>query len=203
MPDTSENQAAYPQHTAQKPGLGFPIARVTGLISLATGATINMALGKYKGKGTGETSLFKQLSGSLKKGDVVVADRHYCSYWLICTLMQMGVVICFRKHQARHTDFRKGTRLGKNDHCIGWKKGVRPEGMSQEEYALLPNEIILREIRYVNEEPGRKQQPFVIVTTMLDAKGENALVRQVPGSDRCLAPKVTIALKLTALCLRP
>ena len=57
MPDTSENQAAYPQHTAQKPGLGFPIARVTGLISLATGATINMALGKYKGKGTGETSL--------------------------------------------------------------------------------------------------------------------------------------------------
>ena len=80
MPDTSENQAAYPQHTAQKPGLGFPIARVTGLISLATGATINMALGKYKGKGTGETSLFK--------------------------------------HQARHTDFRKGTRLGKGDHCI-------------------------------------------------------------------------------------
>ena len=177
MPDTSENQAAYPQHTAQKPGLGFPIARVTGLISLATGATINMALGKYKGKGTGETSLFKQLFGSLKKGDVVVADRHYCSYWLICALMQMGVVICFRKHQARHTDFRKGTRLGKNDHRISWKKGVRPEGMSQEEYALLPNEIILREIRYVIEEPGRKQQPFVIVTTMLDAKGENAITK--------------------------
>jgi len=45
MPDTSENQAAYPQHTAQKPGLGFPIARVTGLISLATGASMNTTTG--------------------------------------------------------------------------------------------------------------------------------------------------------------
>ena len=177
MPDTPKNQAAYPQHTAQKPGLGFPIARVTGLISLATGATVNMALGKFKGKGTGETSLFKQLFGSLKKGDVVVADRHYCSYWLIWTLTQMGVDICFRKHQARHTDFRKGTRLGKYDHCVSWKKGTRPEWMSKEEYDLLPTEITLREIRYVIEEPGRKQQPFVIVTTMLNSKGENSTTK--------------------------
>ena len=177
MPDTPKNQAAYPQHTAQKPGLGFPIARVTGLISLATGATVNMALGKFKGKGTGETSLFKQLFGSLKKGDVVVADRHYCSYWLIWTLTQMGVDICFRKHQARHTDFRKGTRLGKYDHCVSWKKGTRPEWMSKEEYDLQPEEITLREIRYVIEEPGRKQQPFVIVTTMLHSKGENAITK--------------------------
>ena len=127
MPDTPENQKAYPQHTAQKPGLGFPIARVTSLVSLATGTVIDAALGPYKGKGTGETGLFKELFGSLKKGDVVVADRHYCSYWLICALIKMGVDICFRKHQARHTDFRKGRRLGKNDHIVSWKKGTRPE----------------------------------------------------------------------------
>ena len=47
--------------------------------------------------------------------------------------------------------------------------------MSKEEYSLLPDEITLREIRYVIQEPGRKQQPFVIVTTMLDAKGDNAI----------------------------
>ena len=135
MPDTPKNQEAYPQHTAQKPGLGFPIARATGLMSLATGAVVNAAFGRYKGKGTGETALFKQLFGSLKKGDVVVADRHYCSYWLICALMAMGVHICFRKHQARHTDFRKGLRLGKQDHIVSWKKGTRPEWMSKDEYA--------------------------------------------------------------------
>ncbi len=149
MPDTPENQKAYPQHTAQKPGLGFPIARVTSLVSLATGTVIDAALGPYKGKGTGETALFKELFGSLKKGDVVVADRHYCSYWLICALMKMGVDVCFRKHQARHTDFRKGRRLGKNDHIVSWKKGTRPEWMSKEEYAALPDEIVLREVKYM------------------------------------------------------
>ena len=175
MPDTPENQKAYPQHTAQKPGLGFPIARVTSLISLATGTVTDAALGPYKGKGTGETSLFKELFGSLKKGDVVVADRHYCSYWLIWALMKMGVDVCFRKHQARHTDFRKGRRVGKNDHIVSWKKGTRPEWMSKEEYATLPDEIVLREVKYMIDEPGRKQEPFIVVTTMLEAKGETGV----------------------------
>ena len=177
MPDTPENQKAYPQHTAQKPGLGFHIARVTCMISLATGTVINAAFGRYKGKGTGETALFKQLLGSLKKGDVVVADRHYCCYWLICALMKMGVDVCFRKHQARHTDFRKGRRLGKQDHIVSWKKGTRPEWMSKEEYASLPNEITLREIRYMIEEPGRKQEAFIVATTMLDPQGESAATK--------------------------
>ena len=177
MPDTPENQKAYPQHTAQKPGLGFPIARVTSLVSLATGTVIDAALGPYKGKGTGETGLFKELFGSLKKGDVVVADRHYCSYWLICALMKMGVDVCFRKHQARHTDFRKGRRLGKNDHIVSWKKGTRPEWMSKEEYATLPDEIVLREVKYMIDEPGRKQEPFIVATTMLEAKGETGVTR--------------------------
>ena len=177
MPDTPENQKAYPQHTAQKPGIGFPIARVTGLLSLATGTAVNAALGPYKGKGTGETALFKQILGSLKKGDVVVADRYYCTYWLICALMAMGVDICFRKHQARHTDFRKGRRLGKDDHIVSWKKGTRPEWMSKEEYELLPDEILLREIRYMIDEPGRKQEAFIVATTMIEIKGEAGVTR--------------------------
>ena len=147
------------------------------MISLATGTVINAAFGRYKGKGTGETALFKQLLGSLKKGDVVVADRHYCCYWLICALMKMGVDVCFRKHQARHTDFRKGRRLGKQDHIVSWKKGTRPEWMSKEEYASLPNEITLREIRYMIEEPGRKQEAFIVATTMLDPQGESAATK--------------------------
>ncbi len=126
MPDTAENQKAYRQHTAQKQGLGFPVARVTGLI---------------------------------------------------CALMIIGVDICFRKHQSRHTDFRKGRRLGKYDHVVSWKKGVRPEWMSKEEYASLPSEITLREIRYVVDEPGRKQEPFVVVTTILEPEGETGATR--------------------------
>lgn len=177
MPDTKENQEAYPQHNAQKPGLGFPIARVTSLLSLATGCVADAAIGPYKGKGTGETSLFKQLFSSLKAGDVVVADRHYCTYWLICYLMKLGVHVCFRKHHARHTDFRKGNRLGKKDHIVTWPRSARPQWMSKEEYAQLPKEIRLREIEYVIEQPGRKQEPFIIVTTMLNETEENTASR--------------------------
>lgn len=173
MQDTIKNQKAYPQHTAQKPGLGFPIARCVGLISLATGCLVNAAMGRFKGKGTGETALFTRLFGNLKSGDVVVADRHYCSYWLICYLMQVGVHVCFRKHQTRHTDFRKGKRVGKKDHIVVWPRSKRPEWMSKEDYAKLPLEIKLREIGYMIVEPGRKQQPFVIVTTMFEEAGEN------------------------------
>jgi hypothetical protein len=175
MPDTVKNQEAYPQHTAQKPGIGFPIARAVAMVCLATGVVVSAAIGRYKGKQTGELALFKQLFGHLKPGDVVVADRHYCSYWMICALLKMGVHVCFRKHQKRHTDFRKGKRLGAKDHIVVWPRSVRPKWMSKTDYDELPKELRLREIGYVIEEPGRKQQPFVIVTTMLgETDSDNA-----------------------------
>ena len=79
MPDTAENQHEYPQHTAQKPGLGFPIARVLGVLSLATGCLLDAAVGPFSGKETGETSLLRRLMNGFSKGDVVVADRYFCS----------------------------------------------------------------------------------------------------------------------------
>ena len=46
MPDTPENQAAYPQVYNQKPGIGFPLARVAVLLSLATGACHDLEIGR-------------------------------------------------------------------------------------------------------------------------------------------------------------
>jgi hypothetical protein len=51
MPDTGENQKAYPQVYNQKPGPGFPIARLGALISLACGAVVNLGFCQYAGKG--------------------------------------------------------------------------------------------------------------------------------------------------------
>lgn len=175
MPDTPKNQKAYPQHSAQKPGLGFPIARVVAVISLSTAMVVDATISQFKGKSTGEISLFRRLFGKFQEGDVVVADRHYCSYWMICELVAKGVHVCFRKHQSRHTDFRKGKRLAKRDHIVQWQKGVRPAWMTKEEYAKHPKSITLREIGYTITKPGRKQQPFVIVTTLLDDQGEDGV----------------------------
>jgi putative transposase len=83
LPDTPANQAAYPQGPHQKPGLGFPILRLVWLLSLATAACWSVAWGPYRGKDTAETALLRQLLDDLAGVDVLLADRYYCSYWLV------------------------------------------------------------------------------------------------------------------------
>ena len=86
MPDTPENQAVYPQPVVQQPGIGFPLARVAVLLSLATGACHDLAIAPYAGKGTGETTLLRRMYDSLSPGDVVLADALFDNYFLACEL---------------------------------------------------------------------------------------------------------------------
>jgi hypothetical protein len=168
MADTPANQAAYPQSRSQKPGVGFPMLRWVALLGLATGAVIESAFGPCRGKETGETALFRTLFTALRRGDVVVADRYYCSYWIVALLLQLGVDVVFRKHHKRHTDFRRGRRLGRNDHVITWEKPQRPKWMDQTPYDALPETLTLREVRGKIETPGCRVKELVIVTTLLD-----------------------------------
>lgn len=91
MPDTPENQAMYPQLPQQAAGLGFPLARIAVLLSLATGACHNLAIAPYEGKGTGETNLFRRMYGTLKPGDVVLADALFDDYFIACELRHRGI----------------------------------------------------------------------------------------------------------------
>lgn len=169
MPDTPANQEAYPQSRSQKPGVGFPILRWVALLGLATGAVLDSAFGPYRGKQTGETALFRTLLQTLRPGDVVLADRFYCSYWLVALLQVAGVEVVFRKHQLRHTDFRRGRRLGHEDHVITWAKPKRPEWMDQETYDALPETLALREVRTKITTPGCRVKELIVVTTLDDA----------------------------------
>jgi len=168
MPDTPTNQAAYPQHTAQKPGVGFPIARACAILSLATACIMNVAIGPYSGKETGETALLRELFGSLSPDDLVVADRYYCSFLMIALLQQRQVDVCVRLHQRRRADFRRGQRLGKDDHLIVWTKPPRPEWMDEQTYAAIPDTRMLRELRYRVTVPGRRVHLLTVVTTLID-----------------------------------
>ena len=96
MPDTEANQLAYPQQGSQQPELGFPIARVVGVLCLSSGAILDAAIGACKGKGASEHALFRQLLESLEPGDVILADRYYCSYFLIAMLIEKGVDVVFQ-----------------------------------------------------------------------------------------------------------
>ena len=101
MPDTPENQAAYPQPVVQQPGIGFPLARVAVLLSLATGACHDLAIAPYAGKGTGETTLLRQMYGALSPGDVVLADALFDNYFLACELRQRGIELVARVQAER------------------------------------------------------------------------------------------------------
>lgn len=174
MPDTPANQDEYPQPPTQKKGLGFPVARAAVILSLATACVMNLAVGPYEGKETGETALLRSLLDSLRHGDVVVADRYYCSFMMIALLVGRGVEVCARLHQRRHTDFRRGKRLGKHDHLIEWKRPAKPPWMDDATYALIPETLVLREIRFNVFEPGRRVKSLTIVTTLTDAEAFTA-----------------------------
>ena len=168
MPDTPANQQAYPQQRSQKPGVGFPILRWVALLGLATGAVLASAFGPWRGKQTGETALFRTLLDDLRPGDVLVADRYYCSYWVVALALARGVHVVFRKHHLRHTDFRTGRRLGRNDHVVTWTKPQRPAWMGQADYEALPATLSLREGRTRITTPGCRVKDLVVVTTLLD-----------------------------------
>jgi hypothetical protein len=170
MPDTPENQAEYPQVPGQRRGCGFPIARIVVVFSLAVGTVLDAAIGKYQGKQTGENSLFRTLHSLLREGDVVLADRYFSGWFDLALLQARGVDMVVRKHQLRFTDFRTGRRLGPNDHLVRWSKPARPEWMSKEQYAALPDELTLREVRVVVRQKGFRTKELVIVTTLLDAE---------------------------------
>jgi hypothetical protein len=170
MPDTAENQAEYPQQSSQKPGCGLPIARFLVVFSLAVGTVVDAVIGRYKGKQTGENSLFRTLHDHLQEDDVVLADRYFSGWFDMALLKQRGVHIVVRKHQLRSTDFRRGQRLGRDDHVVRVSKPPRPEWMSQEQYDALPDSLTVREVRVRVEQKGFRTRELVVVTTLLDAK---------------------------------
>lgn len=169
LADTPENQQAYPQSGSQKPGLGFPLLRYVVLLGLATATVQALAFGPHKGKETGETALARQVLTRLRPGDVVVADRYFCSYWLAALLLTLGVQVVFRLHQRRKYDFGCGQRLGPEDHVVEWQRPERPAWMTAEEYAAAPERLVVRELQVRVTNPGYRTKSLVLATTLVEA----------------------------------
>ena len=164
MPDTLENQAVYPQPDSQKPGLGFPLCRLVGIVCLSSGVLLNAAMGHHKGKGCDEQALLRSILDTLESGDILLGDAYYATYFLLCALQERGVDAVFEQQGARRrsTDFRCGQRLGERDHLIELHKPkIKPTWMDQAHYDQSPDTITVREIA-----TGGK----ILVTTLLCPK---------------------------------
>ena len=169
MPDTPENQAIWPQTVSQKPGCGFPSARICACFSLASGALLSYAIGNKKSH---ELPLFRQQWETFKPGDVFLGDKGFCSYFDIAKLEQQGVdsvVTLARRAPLRGAGSLK--KLGPDDLLIAWQRPRYTDKLSysKQEWEQLPESLTLRQIRVTVPYPGFRVRHFYIVTTLLDA----------------------------------
>jgi len=166
MPDTPQNQASYPQPEAQRPGIGFPLARLVVLLSLATGACHDLAIAPYAGKGTGETTLLRQMYGTLQPGDVVLADALFDDYFIACELRQRGVELVARAQYQRVGT--RTVRSGPDGDVIAWQRPNKPRGMAGEQYRTYPKTLVMRQVSVDARDKDNRVEQFKVITTILD-----------------------------------
>ena len=169
MPDTQENQRAYPQPKVQQPGLGFPLARIGALFSLASGGVLDLGICRYAGKGQSESGMLRAMWSIFRPGDVLLADRLMCAWTEMVVLKQRGVDCVCRFTSHRKTDFRRGKHLGPGDHIVIWRKPTKPRTVDREMYDTLPESLTIREVRVRVAQPGFRTETLIVATTLLDA----------------------------------
>jgi hypothetical protein len=168
MPDTPELQAEFGQPSGQKSGCGFPVARLVAMFCWASGVVLDVAIGAYR---RSELTLVRSLWDHLKRGDIVLADRFYCTYVVLSELLTRGCDAVFRLHGARSRtmDFRRGKRLGRQDRLMTWKRPqVCPRGLSHPQWMALPERLTIRVLRFSTRVPGYRSRTILIATTLLD-----------------------------------
>lgn len=168
MPDTPENQKAYPQPASQAEGCGFPAIKLCGLVNLGHGGLGDFASGR---ENSGEMRGFDAHLGQLEKGDMLVGDRLYSSYEAIARLKGNGAEYTGRNHQARKIDFRRGRRLGRDERLLAWKKPrVQPplSQLPEEEWAALPEKMEMRIIRTRKRDRQGNPKTMYVVSTLTD-----------------------------------
>ena len=138
--------------------------RLVGMVCLGSGAVLDAAMGPFPGKGGDERSLLRSILDTLERGDLLLGDAYFATYFLLCALVARGVDAVFEQNGSRQltTDFRRGQRLGPRDHLIVLQKPVlKPEWMSQADYEQAPDTVTVRELRTAGK---------TLVTTLLDPK---------------------------------
>lgn len=170
MADTAKNQRAYPQQSYLRRGCGFPIARMIGVFSLATGAIKYRAIGKYQGKKTGETTLLSSIFSRILPGKILLADRYYGTFWLLAAGQMRNIDLITRAHSSRKIDFRRGHKQGHLDQVVAYPRPICPDWMTDEQYAEYPTFILVRHLKYKVEQGGFRTREVILATTLLDAE---------------------------------
>jgi hypothetical protein len=166
MPDTCENQKAWPQSSSQKPGCGFPAMRILVCFCLATGALLQCATGSQL---QAEQTLWITMWDSIVRGDIILADRAFCSFASFYLLQQRGADCLMRLNAHRSTGVIKKRRLGKKDYLVEWTRSrVCPEWLGKDEWNAMPKTMLVRHITFTVSIRGFRSKVITLATTLLD-----------------------------------
>jgi hypothetical protein len=188
MPDTPELQAHFGQPSNQAKGCGFPVAHLLAFFHAGTGLLLEVFAAPLRSH---DMAGIMAILPWLTAGDVLVADRGFCSFAHLALLMAKGVHAVFRLHQKQIVDFTPGRAHahpgqkrapkgmprsrwirahGLRDQVVEYfKPAERPGWMSEQEYRVLPESIVVRELRYRITAPGFRTREVTLVTTLIDA----------------------------------
>jgi hypothetical protein len=160
IPDTPENQTVYPQPSCQKPGCGFPMMRILAVFSLASGALLSYVQGPLS---DGENSLLKKIIKTFSPGDIILADRGFCSFAIFAELIAMSVDALIRMREKIIKNYVVIRKFGKDDCIIKW---LRPMPLRNEKH--LPEALYLRMTKYRICRPGFRTESVTVLTTLTD-----------------------------------
>jgi hypothetical protein len=190
MPDTPELREYFGQPSAQAAGCGFPVAHLMTLFDARRGYLLRASTRPLE---THDMSQAAALHAELRDGDVLVGDRAFASFAHLALCLRRGIHGLFRAHQRQIIGFRVGRphrppgtsakgqagkprsrwlkRLGPRDQVVEYyKPKERPDWMTAEDYAALPESIVVRELRHAVRRPGYRTRALTLVTTLLDPK---------------------------------
>lgn len=163
MPDTAQNQAVWPQPSGQKPGCGFPLMKMLGLFSLATGAVHAVVTGTlHNAEHALLAPLWKELTANF---DLLLGDRNFGSFATFAALQISGRQGVFRLHQGRRINWRQGRHLGKYDRLLTW---TRPPKLTWWLPQSIPDSMTVRVLRVCVPIPGFRTRVLFLTTTLLD-----------------------------------
>jgi hypothetical protein len=189
MPDTPVLQEAFGQPSEQRPGCGFPGARLLALFHAGTGLLTQLISAPLL---THDLAHVQHVHPALAPGDVLVADRGLCSYAHIAMLVQRGVHAVFRIGSRQIVDFTphrpcvmpatrrsaaiKGrprsrwiSAFSTDDQLVEWfKPRTCPPWLSPDALEALPPSLVVRELRYHVTRRGFHSRQITLVTSLLD-----------------------------------
>lgn len=168
LPDTLENQKAYPQPSSQKPGCGFPKMNLLAVFSLSLGTIVDFRKGHCK---LSEKALFRSAMDSFQKNDIILGDRAFDAYADFHFLSRRKVNFVIRAKEKNRKNIKVIKKLGKNDHLVQLQKPSRPSiGIDKETWKSLPEYTILRRIKYNIDIKGFRSNQVTILTDLVNHK---------------------------------